>query len=168
MRRGEWSLRHVSDNSSSRNLSSRSICLVYQYLKILCFMQSLYHFCCYALSLSTALMTSVATTSKSSALSFVNGRGISSSSSRVSGLTAPTFAVTTKAPFLGFSLFISTVKPWAFNAFSSFAARPLNTPQDLQCSIETTVAVVPDSDFAALGAILSVSTMRVDYAVDYF
>ncbi len=45
---------------------------------------------------------------------------------------------TTNEPFLGFSLFISIlVKPASFKAFSTLADLVLNTPHDLQASIET-------------------------------
>lgn len=43
--------------------------------------------------------------------------------------------LTTKAPFLGFSALIATVNPAALAAFSTLAARDLNAPQLLQCSI---------------------------------
>ena len=84
----------------------------------------------------------MATSSMSSAFSAGNGRFMSRSSSTV---LPPT--VTTKAPFLGFSLFTSTVTPG--RAFASLFALVLNAPQLLQASTDTTPP--PDALEVALG-----------------
>ena len=81
-----------------------------------------------------ALMIFELSRAMSSAFSLVKGLGMSNSSRS----TLPEGEVTTKAPFRGFSGLISTLKPAAFTAFSMAAARVLNAPQDLQCSMVIT------------------------------
>ena len=75
----------------------------------------------------------------SSAFSLVKGLGISSNSRS----TLPEGEVTTNAPLRGLSGFIWTFKPAAFAAFSIAAARVLNAPQDLQCSM--VIAPLPEA-----------------------
>ena len=70
----------------------------------------------------------------SRAFNFVKGLGMSNSSNRV----FPAGEVITKAPFRGFSGLISHFIPAALTAFSTAAARVLNAPHDLQCSIVST------------------------------
>ena len=70
------------------------------------------------------------TSSTSVSLSFLNGLGMSRSSRIVFPST-----VTTNAPFRGFSAFTETLYPAASSTFTALAARVLNTPQLLQCSI---------------------------------
>ena len=92
-----------------------------------------------------AARTSFATSSMSSAFSAGNGRFMSRSSSTV---LPPT--VTTNAPFLGFSLFTSTVTPG--RALASRFARVLNAPQLLQASTSTTEPEEPALGFLAFEA----------------
>ena len=87
----------------------------------------------------------MATSSMSNAFSAGNGRFMSSSSSTV---LPPT--VTTKAPFLGFSLLTSTVTPG--RALASRFARVLNAPQLLQASTSTTEPEEPALGFFAFAA----------------
>lgn len=84
-----------------------------------------------------ALSTSAATLSMSSALSFVNGRGMSSRE-----ITFLPLTTISKAPFRGFSaLMLQEATP--LTAASIFVARVLNAFQDLQASMLTTVLPLP-------------------------
>ena len=83
----------------------------------------------------------------SSALSFANGRGMSSSER----LTSP-FTFTSNAPLRGFSALMVIVAAGkaAFTRASSFVDLVLNAPQDLQASISTR-APPPDAGAALAG-----------------
>eukprot|EP00216_Chloropicon_sp_CCMP2111_P005812 CAMPEP_0198239800 /NCGR_PEP_ID=MMETSP1446-20131203/5099_1 /TAXON_ID=1461542 ORGANISM="Unidentified sp, Strain CCMP2111" /NCGR_SAMPLE_ID=MMETSP1446 /ASSEMBLY_ACC=CAM_ASM_001112 /LENGTH=129 /DNA_ID=CAMNT_0043922443 /DNA_START=270 /DNA_END=655 /DNA_ORIENTATION=+ len=85
-----------------------------------------------------ACVTLSATSSISALRNGANGRGMPGP--KVT--TAFPWARTSKQPLRGFSLLMTTERSgWdAFRSFSSFAARVLNTPHDLQCSISTTTA----------------------------
>ena len=64
---------------------------------------------------------------------------MSNSSNRI----LPVGEVITKAPFRGFSGLTSHFIPAALTAFSTAAARVLNAPHDLQCSIVSTPPAPP-------------------------
>jgi len=99
-------------------------------------------------------MTLFATSSITSALSLVNGRGMSVSERMVAPLTE-----TSKQPVRGFSSLIFTVAPGkpAFTRASSLEALVLNAPQLLHASILTTQP--PSADEASpLERIVAFST----------
>lgn len=100
-------------------------------------------------------MISSASASMSSALSFVKGLGMSSSSRKV---FEPR---TTNAPLRGLSGLMLTLKPAALRRPSSLVARVLNAPQDLHASIKIDLLPAPagaaegTAEASALGAALA-------------
>ena len=103
--------------------------------------------------------TSSATSSMSSSLSFLKGRGMSSSES-----TGLSFTVTTKAPLRGFSSLMAMETPGmpALRRASSFVALVLNAPQDLHASILTIPPLELQEALAFLSLVASFasSTLR--------